>query len=221
MSVAIDTLLQHPEIWRARNAPHASCVEASRLLPQAVLPGHRATGFASVDALLPGGGWPLSGLIEFLISQDGIGEMGVLFPLLAACSQTQPIVLVAPPYQPCALHWHQQGVKLAHLHVVHCDESAALWATEQALRAGCCAAVLCWPRCASDTALRRLQIAASQGQCVGIVFRDSKFSSHASPAPVRVQLHNSVQGTQLQFIKCRGIQPSARHVSLPAVYQQH
>ena len=56
--------------------------------------------------------------------------------------------------------WRQQGVNLQHVEIVDADEKHVLWAAEQCLRSGSCAAVLAWPQQADDRSLRRLQVAA-------------------------------------------------------------
>ena len=66
-------LLQRPDIW---------CGDAS---PQAPVPAV-ASGFAELDALLPGGGWPRGQLVELLPAASGIGELSLLLPCLAALS---------------------------------------------------------------------------------------------------------------------------------------
>ena len=44
-----------------------------------------ASGFPRLDAELPGGGWPRGALTELLAEHEGIGELGLLLPALAAC----------------------------------------------------------------------------------------------------------------------------------------
>src|SRR5262245_23793614 len=68
----LESLLQHPAIWRGRSAARTD-----------VFP----SGFAALDAFLPGGGWPRTGLIELLVSTLGTGELYVLLPLLARLTQ--------------------------------------------------------------------------------------------------------------------------------------
>jgi protein ImuA len=41
------------------------------------------TGYASLSAELPSGGWPLGALIELLPAHSGIGELRLLQPALA------------------------------------------------------------------------------------------------------------------------------------------
>ncbi len=66
---ALEDLLQQARIWRG-TAPGW----AAPTVP---------TGFANLDAELPGGGWPSGALTEILGSCEGIGELGLLLPALA------------------------------------------------------------------------------------------------------------------------------------------
>src|ERR1044071_6445717 len=68
-------LLAHPSVWRGRSRA------AVETFP---------TGFAALDAGLPGGGWPRHGLIEILTPQPGIGELYLLLPVLARLSRVVP-----------------------------------------------------------------------------------------------------------------------------------
>ncbi len=84
--------------------------------------------------------------------------------MLAALTQAdKPVLLVAPPYRVNAPAWQAAGLRLSQLHVLEAPAKDALWAMEQALRAGCCGAVLGWPMQADDQELRRLQVAAEAG----------------------------------------------------------
>ncbi len=61
----------HPALWRADGLGRA---------PTAGWP----TGFAALDAELPGGGWPVGALTELLLPHPGVGEWRLLAPALAA-----------------------------------------------------------------------------------------------------------------------------------------
>ena len=62
-----------------------------------------ATGFAALDAELPGGGWPTHSLSELLLAQAGQCEWRLLGPALPAVVQGGGrIYLIAPPKQPHA-----------------------------------------------------------------------------------------------------------------------
>jgi cell division inhibitor SulA len=127
-------------VWRAGAAPQP-LAQAPRV----------PTGWDALDAVLPTGGWPDAALVEVLIAHDGIGELALLLPALAALARPErPVLLVAPPYRPYAPAWQRAGVALAALQVVEAGPRDALWAMEQALRAGSCAAVLGWPLASDD-----------------------------------------------------------------------
>lgn len=187
---ALDALLASRRIWRGRPAPPA-------------VVARQPTGHAALDALLPQGGWPDAALSEILMPADGVGELTLLFPTLARLTGAgQRVVLVAPPYRVHAPAWQRAGIALAWLHLVQASPREALWAAEQCLRSAGCAAVLCWPGQADDRALRRLQVAAESGQCLGFAFRDGRCARDPSPAALRVQIE---AGTRRLYIrKCRG-----------------
>ena len=46
-----------------------------------------ATGWAALDAVLPGGGWPAAALSEILLPADGVGELRLVWPALARLGQ--------------------------------------------------------------------------------------------------------------------------------------
>ena len=82
-------LERHPGIWRG-NQLMRGC------------PGI-ASGFAPLDAELPGGGWPCGALTELLPQHEGIGELRILGPALAQlAAQGKFIAWIAPPYLPYA-----------------------------------------------------------------------------------------------------------------------
>ena len=186
--VALDTLLDARAVWRGRAAP---------------APGSRQpTGHPALDAQLPQGGWPEHALTEILHPADGVGELSLLLPTLVRLSQAQQrVLLIAPPYRVHAPGWAHAGVALPWLHVVAATPREALWAAEQSLRSGACAAVLCWPTHADDRALRRLQVAAETGQSLGFAFRDAKHARNPSPAAIRLQLDAD---RHVHVLKCRG-----------------
>ena len=187
--VALAELLDGRTVWRGQ--PMA--VPASPVQP---------TGHASLDAALPTGGWPDQALSEILLRADGVGELSLVFPALARLTQAGGrAILIAPPYVPHAPAWARAGIDLKQLQVVRAQPRDVLWATEQCLRSAACAVVLCWPNKADDRALRRLQVAAETGQCLGFAFRDAKHARNPSPAALRLQIESR---DQIRVLKCRG-----------------
>ncbi|MBJ7516618.1 MAG: DNA lesion error-prone repair protein ImuA, partial [Stenotrophomonas sp.] len=124
---------------------------------------------------------------------------------LARLSQAgAAVAVIAPPYLPYAPAWQAAGVSLQHLQLIDAAPRDALWAFEQCLRSGACAAVLGWPKQADAQALRRLQVAADTGQCLGFALRDRKHAANPSPAALRLEAVRNGQATHWQVRKCRG-----------------
>ena len=190
--VALDTLLATRTLWHAGRSA-------------AIAADGEPTGHAALDALLPQGGWPRRALTELLLPADGVGELSLLLPTLSRATQDGArVVLVAPPYLPYAPAWQAAGVDLSQLCIVEAGARDALWAFEQCLRSGACAAVLGWPQQADARALRRLQVAADSGQCLGFALRDRRHAANPSPAALRLEAVRAEQGIAWQVRKCRG-----------------
>lgn len=185
---SLDALIHQRRLWPA------SGQAAGR-------PGE-ATGHAALDAVLPGGGWPPASLLELLLPLDGVGELRLLLPTLARLArQGRSLLMVAPPYLPYAPALAAAGLDLARLRVVRAQGRDALWAAEQGLRSGACGAVLCWPQGADDRALRRLAVAAGQGDALGFAFRPLRALQQPSPAALRMEV---MPGERVRVHKCRG-----------------
>jgi cell division inhibitor SulA/protein ImuA len=183
-------LLEHPAIWRGRSSARLQ-----------VLP----SGFASLDAALPGGGWPRSGLIEILIPRFGSGELSLLLPALAALTRAVSArwcVWVAPPFVPFAPALVARGVVLERVAVVGGERP--LWAFEQVLGSGACDAALAWARKPAPRAIRRLQLAAERGRTLGVLFRPRRAARESSAAALRLSVAAAGSGVQVTLLKGRG-----------------
>lgn len=199
--VALDALVHTGRVWRGQPAG------VPEVAPQ-------PTGYDALDAVLPARGWPAHALSEILLPADGMGEISLVWPTLARLTRAGfRVVLIAPPYRPHAPAWARAGMDLSQVQVVHASPREALWATEQCLRSAACGAVLCWPAKADDRALRRLQVAAETGQCLGFVFRDARHADNPSPVALRLQ----VSPGQIRVLKCRGGNPPARPICFSAI----
>jgi protein ImuA len=168
------------------------------------------TGHAELTAELPDGGWPAGCLIALLTPQPGIGELRLLVPVLTRLAG-RPIILVQPPHplQPLALaYW---GADPAGFVTLRAPRTAdVLWAAEQALRAGTCAAVLLWQSAVRADALRRLNLAAQSSSALFFLFRPTAAARDASPAPLRLlALTPKRDGVDITFVKRRGPQRDA------------
>lgn len=201
MSDSLHTLLSDARVWRAgRRVPGIKGVQ---------------TGYAAFDRQLATDGWPAAALTEILVDRPGRGELKLVMPALAALSHADNegahrwLMWIAPPHVPYAPALCEAGVNLNRVMVVHAtDAMDVLWATEQALRSGNCAAVLAWVRHASDKKLRRLQLAAAEGDAWGVLFRPASAAAQPSPAALRVMLCQRGEARTLHILKNRGGRPA-------------
>jgi len=197
---SLETLLAARTVWPAGRGTRRS-------------DSGQPTGHAALDAALPGGGWPPRALTELLLPADGVGEVSLLWPALARITAAGGrVVLVAPPHVPYAPAWQAAGVRLDVLDVVEAAAGDALWAFEQCLRSGACAAVLGWPDTGDARLMRRLQVAADSGDCHAFALRDRRHAANPSPAALRIEYLADVQAWQVR--KCRGGQVPAQPLRL-------
>jgi len=200
MSDALAELLRHPALWRGGGVDDA--------------PATVSTGFRRLDERLPGGGWPLGTLTELLVASAGIGEIRLLLPALCALSAAAPgeprwIAWLAPPHLPYAPALVDAGLDPARMLVIQPRAGLdMLWAMEQALRSGACAAVLGWTAAAGDQALRRLKLAAEEGGSPGFLFRPAVHRAESSPAALRIVLTAREAALDLEILKSRGGKPA-------------
>ncbi len=176
-----------------------------------------ASGWDGVDARLPTRGWPLPALIEILYEHEGIGELRFLAPALARLSQSRPdgsasaLAWVNPPHMPYAPALHAWGLDPARqLIAASLSPGQMLWTMEQALRSKACGAVLGWAGKIESRWLRRLKLAALEGDCLGIVFRPLCYRAQPSPATVRLALAADTRASgamRIQFLKIQGGRP--------------
>ncbi|WP_051362273.1 translesion DNA synthesis-associated protein ImuA [Solimonas soli] len=171
------------------------------------------TGHASLDALLPGGGWPCAALSEIVYAAPGVGELQLAMPLLARLARgRRRLAMIAPPYVPYAPALAQHGLDAQALVVVDAGrESDALWAAEELLRAQA-GAVLLWQDAIAPTAQRRLQLAAETGDGFALVYRRATTrdaaGASASVASLRLGIARERGVSRVDVLKCRGARPT-------------
>ncbi len=185
--------LTHPAVWRGNQLSRV----ASASVP---------TGFAALDAQLPGGGWPTAALTEILPQHAGIGELRILGAALAALSaQKHTLAWIAPPHLPYAPALAAIGIDLARIIIVTTrSPRETLWATEQALRSKACGAVLAWPGIIKYPELRRLQLAAEDNPVLAVLFRLPQTSAETSCAALRLDLKTWHGQLAVRILKRRG-----------------
>lgn len=191
-AATLATLLAHPAIWRGDDC--------------AVEPAAVPSGFAALDAVLPGRGWPQGALTELLLEREGIGEIRLTLPALAHLQAAgRDVVWIAPPYQPYAPALAAAGIDLARFHIVRCaNANDALWAFEQALRAPECGAAFAWLPTHDERLLRRLQVAARDGRTWGALWRRPGQRGSATAASLRLALAPHDGQLAVRVVKRRG-----------------
>ena len=190
---ALAAALAHSAIWRGN--------QLSRVTSSSI-----PTGFAELDAELPGGGWPTAALTEILPRHTGIGELRILGTALAALSaQKRTLVWIAPPHMPYAPALAAIGIDLERVVIVTTrSPRETLWATEQALRSKACGAVLAWPGAIKYPELRRLQLAAEDNPVLAVLFRAQQAAAETSCAVLRIDLQTYHGQLAVRILKRRG-----------------
>ncbi len=197
----LEALLRHPSLWRGRNAA------APEGLP---------TGFAALDAVLPGGGWPRQGLVEIITTGHGHGELTLWAPLIRTLTQAiqaRCCAFIAPPFELFAPAWRATGARLDRLLIARTVEP--LWALEQSLQSGVCSLGFAWPQRATMTELRRLVLAAERGAALGVLVRPLRAAVEPTPAALRLTLRRSATRLRLELLKGRGAAPRSVELALP------
>lgn len=191
--MALEELLQRHCVWRG-GAPASS---GKLAVP---------SGFAPLDAQLPGGGWPTGALTEILAAREGMGELQLVLPALQRLTaEGKRIAWLAPPHVPYAPALAAAGIRLQFLTVVRAPgRRDALWAAEQVLRAGACHALLAWLARVRYADLRRLAVAAESSPGFTVLFRPPAAASESSPAVLRLALEARDGRLEAKILKRRG-----------------
>ena len=208
-AVALSPETLHPSLWLG----HQLGRHADNAVP---------SGFAALDAQLPGGGWPRRVLTELLLPHPGVGEVRLLAPSLVATQGAGRLVMLFDP--PAALSaWAlaQLGFEVEQLLVINTrarliagsnsspHEAAIdgrLWALEQALKSGHVGALVAWlpPRLRAER-LRRLQLAAHAHDGPAFVLREMAAWQGPSAAPLRLGLRpGGADVLAVRLLKRRG-----------------
>lgn len=201
-ALALADVLQRADVWRG---------DSLAVQPEAGV----STGYALLDAELPGGGWPRGQLTELLPVVNGIGELALLQPALAQLSAAGGwLAVIAPPWKLHAPAWLNSGVSLSRLAIVDAGKESA-WCCEQLLAGGAFAAVLAWLDSRVDArVLRRLQAAGEGKRTLAFLWRPPLVAATPSPAALRLQLASAPLGLNVRLLKRRG-RPALEHLHIP------
>jgi hypothetical protein len=193
----VDALAAVPGLWRGDALARVGLESLS-------------TGYAALDAQLPGGGWPLGALTEILNSHTGIGELRLFFPALAKLVQgdsAAPIILLQPPHMPYAPAFAGAGIAPEQVLVLRTRRPGdALWACEQCLKYAPKSAVFAWPQRLAPQDLRRLQLAVEGRPVLAVLMRERQAAQQSSSAALRIALEADAGARQLKLriLKRRG-----------------
>lgn len=181
------------------------------------------SGFAALDAELPGGGWPLQAVTELLMPQSGVLEWRLLAPALrgwwaaqalpaaapghkgrAATPGLRSLLLVNPPHTPHLPGLQALGLPPSALVWVKAATPAeTLWAAEQAIKSR--VAVLAWLPEARPEQIRRLQVNALGSDAPAFVVRPERVAQQSSAAPLRLVVQpGEAWQLQVHLLKRRG-----------------
>lgn len=147
-----------------------------------------SSGYALLDAELPGGGWPCGALTEILAAQFSTLEWRLLTPALRqVCQAGRSIVVVGPPKAPHVPGLRHEGIDDRHLVWIKAEAPAErLWSTEQLIKSNAFGALIAWLPQVRSEQIRRLQVLSAH--CRGPVFlcRPVAVASESSAAPLRI-----------------------------------
>lgn len=178
-----------------------------------------STGFAALDAELPGGGWPCACLVEILQAHPSQIEWRLVGPSLPSVARGgRPVVLIGPPAPPHGPGLRHLGVEASQLVWIQAETaSERLWCAEQLIRSNAAAALLLWLPQARPEQLRRLQVLAPNTEGVVFVFRPAAARHDPSPAPLRLLASPLVDWMlEVQVLKRKGPAHDGR-LHLPSV----
>lgn len=190
------SILRHPLVWRGKQVSH----QLSTL----------ASGFDTLDRILPAHGWPSGAVTELIQQTTACGELSLLLPALAGLSQAgHRVVMVDPPWVPYPACLSGHGLLLEQLLLVRTqNRKESLWACEQVVRGIAHSAMLAWPEEISFSEIRRLQLAAKDSRHSVFLFRPATATDASSPAELRLQLKALDGDLEVRVLKCRGQRPS-------------
>jgi len=195
--------------------------QASEIAPNDIATPCVASGFAALDAELPGGGWPQGQLVELLLDAPGAGELSLLAPAVAHVTREhRPCVWVLPcdpsaargtsialPYPPALA---EAGIAVERsIFVKPATPRESLWALEQSLRTAHLGALIGWVPASSGRdgdfrALRRLHLLAQRHRALVFLLREARVAQAASPASLRLRLACADGQLRVTVLKRRG-----------------
>jgi len=192
-----------------------------------------STGWPALDRALPLGGIRRGSIVELLDARSGCGAetLAAVMMRLAAWSPravawspdhaTKPIVIVDRDrqfYPPALAAW---GIPLERIVMVQPTSDAdALWAADQALRNRSLGAVWLRRDRLAPHDFRRLQLAAEDGESLGLLFRPMRVRGQPSWADLQLIVEprplTGHRNLHVEMTRCRGgIKKGTFEMSVP------
>ena len=165
------------------------------------------SGYPSLDAELPGGGWPARSLTELLQAQPTVLEWRLLSPAMRqVVAKGEDIVIVGPPKAPHLPGLRDEGIDERRLVWIQAATPAErLWVTEQLVKANAGGMVVSWLPQARQEQIRRLQVCSQSCDSPVFLCRPAAAKHEPSAAPLRVQVRFGVDWElQVHLLKRKG-----------------
>jgi len=146
--------------------------------------------------------------VELACGPAGIGELRLLFPLLAQ-AQSRLQVWINPPAELNGQALAQHGIDLSQTLLIRCQNpQQALWSAEQSLNSGCCSHLILWAPGLTAPQAKRLQVSAKGNQALMFwLHPQAEPSTSALPISARLSLAPLATGLRLQIHKYQGQWP--------------
>lgn len=168
-----------------------------------------SSGIPALDGRLPQRGLRPGSVVEWLTPAAGSATATLALAAAQQACQRRPALVIVDPqrefYPPQAA---RQGLDPRDMILVQPSAEDLTWALEQSLRCRGVGAVLGWAEGLDDRTCRRLQLAAEEGQTLGLLIRPAVFRSQPSWAEVRLLVrpcgHAERRRLRLEIVYCRG-----------------
>lgn len=178
-SEIITRLKQQGRVWSGNQ-----CYSA---LPHKVIP----TSYELLDEHLPGGGWPVGGVVEIQYPHNNMGELRIVLPALKYLKQQDKRwqIWLNPPGQPHGPGLASWGVPLDQtLICMDLNKKEFKWTLDQCVQHNGCSALLAWTEYMEPAQLRRLQLASETRDITVFLFRPIKKANNLSYTRLKLQV---------------------------------
>ncbi|WP_448212865.1 translesion DNA synthesis-associated protein ImuA [Colwellia sp. MEBiC06753] len=164
-----------------------------------------ASGYPELDSKI-GGGIPETGVVE-IRTANGIGELRVFLPYLQQQQHKGLLVFIAPPAMIGSEFLRHNQINIDNVLLLTPQPSEALWCAEQCLKSGCCASVVLWHQSFEVFQVRRLNLAAEQGQASLLIYRQPQ-ASYNLPVALSLTFEAIEYGLNVKVNRCKAGKPS-------------